>query len=51
LCDYAPPRNVPQPRKEMAYATFGRAVEVVQAANRLKKNATKKPDSDEEELQ
>ncbi|CAG8465739.1 5750_t:CDS:2 [Ambispora leptoticha] len=36
-----------------ARRTFGRAMEVVQAANRLEKNATKKPDNedDEEELQ
>ncbi|CAG8553982.1 7265_t:CDS:10 [Ambispora leptoticha] len=32
-----------------ARRTFRRAVEVVQAANRLKKNATKKPDSDDDE--
>ncbi|CAG8591068.1 8130_t:CDS:2, partial [Ambispora leptoticha] len=36
-----------------ARRTFGRAMEVVQAANRLEKNATKKPNSedDEKELQ
>ncbi|CAG8687094.1 10258_t:CDS:1, partial [Ambispora leptoticha] len=36
-----------------ARITFGRAMKVVQAANRLEKNTTKKPDSedDKEELQ